>query len=107
MASLREAEYEELVVLLDVQARDHPPRSGEQVDGGRRLGCGVEVAMPRDGGVPEAEIVGSDVDETGAGEDGAGRRAFEALAALLEITGDVRIRRCVVVRRTSAAHVDA
>ena len=105
MASLREAEREELVVLLHVQTREHSARGGEQVDGGRRLGCGVEVPMPRDRRVPEPEVVRSDVDETGASEDRVRRRAVEALSALVELTEDVRIRHRVVERDGRAVQI--
>jgi hypothetical protein len=43
MASLREAEREELIVLLYVQTRENSARGVKQVDGGRRLSCGVEI----------------------------------------------------------------
>ena len=96
VSSLREAEHEELVVPLHVQARQHVVRGREQVDRGRRFRGGVEVAMARHRRVTEAEVIRSDVDEAAAREDGARRRSVEALAVLVERAEDVRVRRRVI-----------
>ena len=106
VTSLGEAEREELVAPLHAQARQHVARGREQVDRGRRLRGGVEVAMARHRRVTEAEVVRSDVDEAATREDRARRRPVEALAVLVELAEDVRVRRRVVEGDRRAVQVD-
>jgi hypothetical protein len=59
VATLREAEGEQLVAAPDPQAPQRVTRGREQVDGRRRLGGGVEVAVARHGRFAHAEVVGA------------------------------------------------
>src|SRR5262245_18858645 len=92
MASLREAEREELIRSLHPKARQNSARRGKQIDGCRRFGRGMKVAVPRHVRGSESDVVRRDVDEARAGEDCARRRTLERLSARFELAGDVGIR---------------